>query len=448
LRKSNNTDFNFIDTIGHFDTYQLLFPKKLESMVIIALFVRQKQGKYPDGLFGEEDIHALFSTYGGTDVGKGKPYQRSINKEKLRKLLKFFLNYDEEKRMYYFQSYGTAICELMEKTLEGLIKPTDIGRICQNLKRELITAQDDEDELIQWFSISLDAYKNNLSQQTDFLHKQIDNAVSKLRKDVLSEDKNPVELLKTVRDDLTEVQEKNRELRIAFQDVDGITNDLNRIDTENIEIIDYVDKTNKFFSRINSKLRSTDNRLDRIQPKIRQLFATLSRPEWSAKTEKFIHFLLKNSTLKKVKNNREIVFPKEIFSFKKHIDTPRLITFKRDESLFPTPTKPRRKYGVNPEIQKQNKQELQQEIDELKRIEVWVSQLLAELDKDGQMNASEAFFRVLKIDQDFTIASEVYFDLIEKVQQQKKFEVNVLPQESVMGEQTKSILWKVMIKRK
>lgn len=87
-----NHKFNFLDAIGRPETYKLLFPDEIEGMVIIALYERIKTGRYPDGLFSEDDIHDLFARFqkNGESENKDKYYQKSRNKNKIKKLLRFF----------------------------------------------------------------------------------------------------------------------------------------------------------------------------------------------------------------------------------------------------------------------------------------------------------------------------------------------------------------------
>tara|TARA_B100001063_G_scaffold148099_2_gene138252 strand:+ start:5517 stop:6866 length:1350 start_codon:yes stop_codon:yes gene_type:complete len=439
--------FNFLDAIGRPKTYKLLFPDEIEGMVIISLYERIKTGRYPNGFFSEDDIHDLFAKLQKGGNSGDKYYQRSINKNKIKKLLRFFLNYDEEKRLYYFQEYARAFCELSEKTLKGTLVPTQIEVICRDLMDDLNDALGNDKALLDWFNVKLEAYKTKLAQQTDFLHQQIDEAVSQLRKDVLDQEKEPLELLKKVRDDLTNIQQKNQELRIAFEDTNKIDSMLINIETENDQIIRNIGDTNGFFSRIQGKLRSTDRRLNRIQPKIKQLFAILRQSEWAANTEKFIHFLLKYSEVKGGGNDKELLFPIELKSVSIHSTKPKLIVFKRDETLFPPPARPRKKYPVDKTFQEESREQIQQEIDNFKRVEGWINQLMAQLQKDGRLDASQSFFEVMASDHDFATASRVLFGLVERVHHEKKYHVDISPREIIHQSQQPSALWKIMIQK-
>lgn len=345
---SNPHPFNFTEAIQRPETYRQLFPDEIEGLVIITLYERLKAGRYENDFFSEEEIHHLFAVFQkGKDTNDSSYYPKARNKDRIKKLLRFFLNYDEEKRLYSFQEYAYAFCDLSKKTLKGALTPTEIEMICRDLKEDLDAARKDDEALLKWFEISLDAYQTRLAQQTDFLHQQIDVAVRQLRKDVLDQEKEPLILLKQVRDDLTNIQNKNQELRIAFEDTNKIVSMLIGIDTQNEGVIGHIRNSQTFFNRIQGKLRSTDRRLDRIQPKIKQLFAILRQSEWTANTERFILFLLQRSEVQGSGNEKKVVFPNWVRPFSFGGQRSRLLTFKREETLFPTPARLRRSFWRN-----------------------------------------------------------------------------------------------------
>lgn len=445
---SKSPPFNFAEAIQRPEIYKQLFPDEVEGMVIIALYERLKTGRYENGFFSEEEIHKFFGSFQkGKENDDGNYYPRSRNKEKIKKLLRFFLSYDEEKRLYSFQEYAWAFCDLSEKTLKGALTPTEIELICRNLKDDLNDAKQDDEALLNWFNINLEAYQTRLAQQTDFLYQQIDVAVRQLRMDVLDWEKEPLALLKQVRDDLTDIQNKNQELRIAFEDTNKIVSLLINIDTENEEVINHIRSSQSFFNRIQGKLRSIDRRLDRIQPKIKQLFAILRQSEWTANTERFILFLLQYSSVQGSGNEKKIILPNEVRPLFFGCQRPRLLTFQREETLFPTPARPRKSYPVDEAFQKDSKKQLREEINRINRVDGWINQLMAQLAKDGALNASLSFFEVLKTDKNFVLASQVVFGLIDRVYGEPQYEVRISEHEMVAPTSSKNALWKIMIQK-
>jgi hypothetical protein len=445
---STSLPFNFTEAIQRPETYRQLFPDEIEGIVIIALYERLKAGRYENDFFSEEEIHRLF-----VDFQKGKDkdekyYQKSRNKDRIKKLMRFFLSYDEEKRLYSFQEYAYAFCDLSKKTLKGALTPTEIEVICRGLKEDLKAAMEDDEALLKWFDINLDAYQTRLAQQTDFLHQQIDVAVRQLRKDVLNQEKEPLDLLKQVRDDLTDIQNKNQELRIAFEDTNKIASLLIGINTESEAVISHIRNSQAFFNRIQGKLRSTDRRLDRIQPKIKQLFAILRQSEWTANTERFILFLLQRSEVRGSSNEKKVMFPDGVRPFSFVGQRSGLLTFKRDDTLFPTPARPRDSYPVDEAFQEESKKQLREEMNKINRVAGWINQLLAQLAKDGELDASRSFFEVMETDRDFVLASQVLFGLMDLVYRKPEYEVHISKHDMVAPPTSKNALWKMMIKKK
>ena len=221
---------------------------------------------------------------------------------------------------------------------------------------------------------------------------------------------------------------------------------MHEIETEQEELLEHIKHTYRFFNNVQSRLRNTNKRLDRIQPKIRQLFFTLSQPEYSAKIDRFIRFLLKYSTLEKKGNDKEIVFPKEINTKTTNYKRPKYLLLDRDRNLFPTKAKPRKKYIRNTEVEELSKAILQKAFDDTEIIENWVSLFFAELQKSKALDISQGFFSVLKETNDFTIATKVTFRVIEDAHNNEKFKVNIDKTDFVKNENT--ALWKTMIFQK
>jgi len=213
LSKKHANIFNFIDEISKPEAYKQLYPDEREGIVIAYLYQRIKSGHYENDSFTAEDIHSLFEET-MTEEEKRVVYV----KERINKLQKYFLKYDEETQLYSFQEYSIKFCRIAEETLRGSLKPTEIKVICSQLKEKLRQSIGEENKIGEWFTIHFKNFHPNLKQQIDFLDRQIDEAVEKLRNDTLAEKRAPLKLLQTVSDDLLDIQKKNDELRSAFSE--------------------------------------------------------------------------------------------------------------------------------------------------------------------------------------------------------------------------------------
>lgn len=445
MKEENADIFNFTDEISRGETYRQLYPDEREGIVIAHLYDRLKAGYYENDSFDGEEIDRFFeATMSKREIDVN--YVKTLNKQRILRLQKFFLKYDEETQLYSFQEYGLNFCEIAKITLEGVFNPTRIKIICTELKKKLHDAIGNSEEIKKWFSLNFEHFHPTLKQQIDFLDRQIDKAVEKLRNDTLSQEFAPLKLLQTVSDDLVDIQEKNEELRSAFTETYDINSILNTIDTDDVNLLNNIETTSHFFDGVQSRLRNTDRRLDRIQPKIKQLFATLSTPEYSAKTDRFIRFLLNYSELQKCGNNKEILFPKEVSAIDINFKRPKHIFFDRDKNIFPTQPKPRKEYERNPEIEKESKALLEKAFDDSQKIEDWVNLLFAQLNKNKELNISEEFFTVLNESGNFAIATKVTFRVIEDAYIKDKCEVQI--DKNTLVEHENTGLWKTTIVQK
>lgn len=442
MNKDEEDIFDFKDEASKQANYHALFPEQREGIVIIHLYEGVVSGRYDNERFTGDEIHRLFEAT-MTANKKETTYIKAYNKERIIRLQKFFLNYDEETRTYSFQEYGLSFCEMAKETLEGSFRPTEIQVICSSLKKLLYEAQESEADLRRWFEVHFKHYHPTLKKHIDYLDRQIDDAVSKLRKDTLAQNLKPLQLLETVSDDLKDVQKKNEDLRGAFNETNSISLLLTEIDTDNREMLDLIEDKVHFFEDIQSRLRGTDRRLDRIQPKIKQLFAAFRNPEYSAQTDRFIRFLLKHSTLKKTWNDKQVVFPKEIPEVLLKFKRPRHFHFDRDRDLFPTRSKPRQTYEPDLEAEQENQAFLDKAYADSEKIENWINQILAELRNSKQLNLSEIYFRVLKDVEDFSIAIKVYFNILDIGYAKDEYNIDIDKTKLVKGEGL--ILWNTIM---
>ncbi|CAA0157432.1 hypothetical protein R5N98_03080 [Tenacibaculum maritimum] len=445
MKQEEQSLFNFSDEISKENNYKLLYPDYEEGRVIIALYENLKSKKYENNQFSEKEIHSLFEL-NRTASEKKIRYPRTIYKDKIRRLLKFFLKYDEESQLYSFQEYAFSFCSISEVSLKGNFNPTEIEVICSDLKLSLQNVINNEKKLLQWFEVSLDTPKYKLRQQTDFLFRQIDIAVDKIRKDALVKNTNPLKLLETVRQDLIDIQKKNKKLRLAFDETNRIEAILNKIETDNIDITNHIELTLNFFYNIQVRLRNTDRRLDRIKPKINQLFINLNQSEYHAKVELFITLLLNHSEVEYVGSSKTIKFPENLSSYSYKTDTTKYPYLYRDKKLFPTARKARKRYPIDEKIQKKNREHLEGSINKLNKVELWIEQLSLQLQREGTLDVSLAFFQVLRKESNFEIAAKTVYGIVQKSHLNKNLSVEIDKDDIVSHSESNNKIWRTIIK--
>ena len=122
---------------------------------------------------------------------------------------------------------------------------------------------------------------------------------------------------------------------------------------------------------------------------------------------------------------------------------PRHIHFDRDRNLFPTHSKPRTTYEPDLEAEKENQAILDKAYADSESIENWVNLIFAELRQSKQLNLSEIYFRVLKESEDFTIATKVFFNILDIGYDKEEYNIEI--DKTKLVKQEGLILWNTII---
>ena len=100
--------------------------------------------------------------------------------------------------------------------------------------------------------------------------------------------------LQEIEKQIDAIRQQNRELRAAFRETD-LMNDIlisHPVRDDSEEVDDLISEAISYFEGIHFRLAMVDSRIDKIQPKIKQFFASLNRDIFNTKVEKFLYFLL------------------------------------------------------------------------------------------------------------------------------------------------------------
>ncbi|MDC3299460.1 hypothetical protein OAV05_02475, partial [Flavobacteriaceae bacterium] len=306
------------------------------------------------------------------------------------------------------------------------------------LRKALDQSIKDENALIDWFEYDFDPFKEDLKVQIEYLYRQIDDSVKKLREDSYVKNLAPLELLRTVSEDLAIIQKKNEDLRSAYDETDAMTSQLIDLDSTNETIVKRISSTTYFFRTIRGRLKTTDSKLNRIRPRIKELFSSLNKPEFNAKTERFIDFLLENSSLDSDKN---VVFPEGIPSLIKHEEKARLVLLDRDRELFPLKAKKRISYKRDENEEKQNQVALNELIQESNLITELTDEIFGKLKDKKTINLVNEFEEIYSTSSGFTVASKVYFGCIERAHSNPKITVTIQKENLRTITSTNITLW-------
>ncbi|RZN83537.1 MAG: hypothetical protein EVB11_05010 [Winogradskyella sp.] len=438
MNKEQLNNFDFLDEISKGKTYSLLFPVEEDGIVIAQLYENVLLGIYEDEQFTGEDIHNIYKNIQGYTTGGDKRYLKDKIGERIKNLQRYFLSYDETIQKYALQEYAKQFCRIAKQTLKGSFDPTEIQKICSRLRKALDKAIKGENTLIDWFEYDFDPFKEDLKVQIEYLYRQIDDSVKKLREDSYIKNLEPLELLKTVSDDLAIIQEKNEDLRSAYDETDAMTSQLIDLDSTNDTIVKRISSTTYFFRTIRGRLKTTDNKLNRIRPRIKELFSSLNKPEFNAKTERFIDFLLEESSLDSDKN---VVFPEGIQSLIKYEERARLVLLDRDRELFPLKAKKRIAYERDEDAEKLNQVALSTIIKESNLVKELTDKVFGKLENKKTVNMVKEFEEIYNTNSDFTVASKVYFGCIERAHTNPKIKVTIQKENLRTISSTNITLW-------
>lgn len=324
------SDFDFLGTLqrDNLRTYKLLYPDPRLGMVVMWLYDKYLSGAFPNKTFKEDTINLAFRELFGHNRQQWQDYADNISD-----LNEFFLRYDDQLQVYSLKNYAIEFCQRAYDVLLKTFNPTQIEQICAKLRRDLEEAQ--TPELYQfWFENNLPAFQPQLKAQIDFLERQIQESVDELRKYAHRSDTSIQQALEQVVKRLNEIREQNRELTAAFHEIDRVKIHLDELQSSNQwpSLQEQIDNAFVFFAEMLRDLRIVDRRIDRIQPKLRQLFGTLNQPLFNGRVERFLRHLLVNSDFSRdAAGRRQLQLPQNVPSLLVHTNTPSFPIIERRE---------------------------------------------------------------------------------------------------------------------
>ena len=443
MSNSENSNFNFIKILNEDKTYKLLFPDREIGLAIVLIYEKIIDGVFEDEKFTEKDLHEAFEKIYKTN----ERYPKEVYSNHIMDLQEYFLDYNQESQKYFLKDYAYKFCKHAKETLIGAFNPTRIQEICTHLSKSLDNRETIE-ELKFWLKEVFKKYEPDLREQIDFLDRQITDSIELLKKGTDFTNQNFLDILIATDVSMDNAQNHVKELRSAYSETKIIRGLLEQKQNRDNEINELISEVYSFIKYINDRLNSIDRKLDRIQPKIRQLFSTLSKPLLSSKIEKFIHLLLYKSTLESNNGNKTIVFPNNIILPQIHIPTPHFTIIDKNRELFPSKPKERKKYIQNEKVISQNIQKAQNKINEIDTIRKWEKYILSEIELRGDIKLSEVFFKIIEESKSSQIAVNVTFNIIKYIYNNKdKYKLKIDKELETNTEFKNIALWKMKISK-
>jgi hypothetical protein len=450
----NTTPFHFLSEISKENSYRLLFPDPKAGMAIIWLYEKLENGHFPNKLFKEADIHDALKHVNATVGSQTNYHLKEQYNTIISELQEYFLRYDEEHQQYSFKEYAYTFCKHAKDTLKAFFDPTQIEKICFNL-REKLSSVTTEAKLIDWFSLDFATFKSQLKNQLDYLDKQIDQSVADLRENrkLNLHEGVIIETLRQIDDRFEVIRNQNKELRIAFREIDAIRKLLESYSAvyENDEIDKSVYDAITFFQDMRHILSLIDKRLDRIQPRIKQLFSNLNKPLFNARVEKFLGYLINYSGDILIDGKKEFQLPGEIPSVLLHSQISNFTIVERKADLFPA--KPRKRIVINetPGLKIKAFANTFKQVIQQDDVTKWMNIIQKDVADNNEADLSAYFFTIFNEQKDensLGLAISVIYRAMKFFEQQKQYVViintNILRTQPGL----KTTLWEMLIKQK
>lgn len=454
MQDANPHTFHFLSEIAKDNTYRLLFPDSKAGMAIIWLYEKLENGSFPDKFFKESDIHDALLKVSSVNLNNGQYHLKEQYNTIISDLQEYFLRYDEDKQQYSFKEYAYTFCKHAKETLKSFFDPTQIEVICTNLRDRLIGCSTQE-KVQEWFNLYFSAFKPHLKKQLDYLDKQIDQSVTDLRenKKLTLQEGTIVDTLRQLDERFEIIHSQNKELRTAFRATEEIRRLLNKYaeqyDSE--EIHKGTDAAISFFQEMRHVLLLIDKRLDRIQPRIKQLFSNLNKPLFNVRIEKFLGYLIRNSTETHVEDRKELSLPDGIHQTITSLAISNFTIVERKTDLFPVKPKKRIVVVETPELKQRAFATTISQVFQQDDVARWLGLIAAQLAEEKQVDLSDWFFRIIQEEEGnntLGLAISVLYRTLKRYGQQPQYNVIINPAVTKSRQGIKTILWQITIQQK
>jgi len=445
----DNHIFHFLPEISKNNTYRLLYPDPKAGLAVIWLYEKIEKGVFENKAFKEKDIHEALQSVTTTEQDVERYHPREHYNTMIADLQEYFLRYDEERQEYTFKEHAFSFCRQAHDTLKAFFDPTQIEKICYVL-RERLEGRPDEAALLDWFRTDLQTFKPLLKGQLDSLDRQITLSVVDLRenKKLNLQEGAIIETLRQIDARFELIKSQSKELRIAFHEIDVIRRLMNAYADkyDNEAIHNHTHEAIEFFQDMRRTLSLIDKRLDRIEPRVKQLFSNLNKPLFNARVEKFLAFLIENAQ----KEQKTISLPPGIpplYVEKTPLD---FTIVERKNDLFPI--RPQKRIAI-PETLETKAKAFALAKEKLLRqdeITLWLSLIRKDVDEKQQVFFSDYFFEILntKGDNALTLAITVAFRVVVFFDRHPEYYLSIYPDRLMKQENKKTVIWEMNITKK
>lgn len=416
--------FDLLHEVGKEGIYHLLFPPLQAGLAILNLYQKVRSGLFQHNRFKESDIYAALE--GSKFILSEEEYNRQPQLKFnaiISNLQVYFLRYDTDEQVYTLKDYAESFCRHAEDTLLANFNPTQIETICNDLRIKLESCQD-QDQIKEWIDTYFYAFRPAMKSQVDRLERQVDKTVQEIRETTQLSDLSILDVLKAIDEKLDRLRRQNEELRSAFREMKTINIELEAqlAGVSNQAIANSIAQVRQFFPEIKYTLNLIDKRLDRIQPRLRQFFGMLNKPSFNIRIEKFLKFLLSNSTLN---GQKQVDLPQGIPLFDFHRKISNFSIFERRDDIFPTKPKPRIRPTENLVEKEKGLAIAKKQLAMYTRIDSWMAEILSDATQ-AEILFSAYFFKIIDQEKgELDLALNVAYALVRRAEADAKISLQI-----------------------
>ncbi|MDR6784596.1 hypothetical protein [Pedobacter africanus] len=448
----NENAFDFLKEISKGSTYNLLFPDPRAGIAVVWLYQRVENGSFSDKTFTENDVHQALYFAAKINGSNAERNTWEFNNRLIADLQEYFLYYDEARQVYKLKEYANEFCRRASNILKASFDPTVIEKICLALREKLEECIARE-KLEDWFGIHFRTFQPQLRQQIDFLDRQIDHSVAEMRQNLSIRDKNITLMLKQIDDRFDLIRKQNNELRAGFSEMDQIRRKLESfsIENEDNKLGNLIYEAITFFQEMKQTLSLVDSRLDRVQPKVKQLFSNLNKPLFNTRVERFIGYLIGQSKVIASKRSMKsfIEFPSGVTTLKIYQDRMDLCIFERKKDLFPIKATKRFVAEEDEKARAVVFDTFSKKLQQQDLISNWIDRIMNDLVPSGKLKFSNYFFLCIGKDDnlDIGLGINLAYRCLKVFGQHHSYRL-LITDELVVGKETNISLWEMIIEKK
>lgn len=428
--------------------YHQLIPNKEDGLIILALYQ-----KYERQEFTEEQIIQVINKVLNDLGSSGLREENNRNNNIIHRLQEFFLWRDRKRKMYGFKNYGIEFCEKVFKRLSESYHPAKIERLFKHLLETLnVSLEKDPAELLIWKDDHFAQRSIELAKQIEILDQQVSQSVEDFRTQIKKPQANILQVINTISAGLDQIKKHVDELQVGFQityDIDDALEPMLK-DPIYFDLLDCINDVFHYNRNVRNHLDQVSIRIEKIKPSIREFIFDFNQRQLDRKTDRFIHYLLDNTTYTRYEGQpKKLTFPEEVMPLliKTPEGVPRFcqITERNFSRKIPMPATVR---SVDMEGTKVMVVKNMEKLAQRKRVQNWTHIALQQIEQDGQLEFSPFFFKMLTIEQEnLNIPVRVARKLVKRCNE-RQYTIKVDQQEYSNPDYKNLSLWNMTILKK